>query len=62
MKCLAYNCKRKVIGRLSPDLDINGLCYCLKHKTVVTMAYFCLINGDDSMAVKLSKKNSRKIK
>ena len=56
MECLVYNCKRKVIGRLSPDLDIKGLCYCLKHKTIVTGAYFNLINGDSSMCDELSKK------
>lgn len=44
--CTIKNCKGKVTGHYSPDMDIRGLGYCLKHKTLVFGAYCCLTNGD----------------
>lgn len=54
MPCIIKNCKRKVIGRLSPDLDIHGIEYCLKHKTLVTGAYICLLNGNKKAFLELT--------
>lgn len=45
MKCI--KCNKKAIGRLSPDLDINGIGFCKKHEWEVKMAYFALMQGDE---------------
>lgn len=45
-ECIVKNCKGKVLGRFSPDLDIRGIAFCKKHKTIVTGAYISLIHGD----------------
>jgi hypothetical protein len=54
MTCIVKNCKGKVIGRYSPDMDIRGIGYCLKHKTVVAGAYMNLIHGDREWMDELS--------
>ena len=41
-KCII--CKKKAIYRYSPDLDLQGLGACKKHKGDVFMAYYFLIN------------------
>ena len=47
MSCII--CKKKVIGRLSPDLDLNGIGYCKEHKEDVEFGYVMLIQGDKEM-------------
>jgi hypothetical protein len=47
--CIVKNCKGKVIGRFSPDLDIKGISFCKKHKTLVAGAYISLMNGDEGL-------------
>ena len=44
--CIIKNCKGKVKGRYSPDMDIRGIAFCLKHKTLVSGAYIALLGGD----------------
>jgi hypothetical protein len=54
MNC--YICNKKAIGRLSPDLDINGIGYCLKHKTILHGAYIALMNGNNKIFEQLTGK------
>lgn len=49
MTCIVKKCKEKVIGRYSPDLDIHGIGFCKKHKTIVLGAYICLLRGDKEL-------------
>lgn len=53
--CVVKNCKGKVIGRYSPDMDIRGIGYCRKHKTIVAGAYISLLNGDEDLFKLLTK-------
>ena len=48
MKCII--CSKKAIGRFSPDLDINGIGFCKKHKEQVTLGYMALLQGDKKLA------------
>ena len=47
--CVVNNCKEKLLGRLSPDMDIQGIGFCKKHKTIVAGAYITLINGNEKL-------------
>jgi hypothetical protein len=38
-KCFIEGCERKVFGSYSPDLDIKGLNFCVKHKDDVYHQY-----------------------
>lgn len=42
-------CGKVSIGRLSPDLDVKGFCFCKKHEDEVYMAYVMLISGSDEV-------------
>ena len=44
IKCI--KCGKKGIGRLSPDLDIDGIGFCEKHKEDVMLGYYALLKGD----------------
>ena len=45
MKCEI--CKEEAIFRFSPDLDINGLGSCEKHKQDMQIAYLILLTGGE---------------
>jgi len=55
-------CGAEATGRLSPDMDIEGLKYCKDqdHRTLVEAAYCALVYGDEEMARDLLK--PRKVK
>jgi hypothetical protein len=58
MKCEI--CQEEAVFQLSPDMDINGLGACEKHKEKVKMAYYILINlGEEAFRdyINSEKKN-----
>lgn len=52
--CTVKNCKGKVIGRCSPDIDLRSIGFCKKHKTIVAGAYVGLMNGNRFLLEKVS--------
>ena len=46
MNCHYKKCENKAIGRLSPDLDIEGLGFCKEHEEQVKYEYYQLISGN----------------
>jgi hypothetical protein len=53
MKCRI--CGKKAIYKYSPDLDIDGLGACKKHKEDVFMAYYILISKGEKEYNKFMK-------
>ena len=60
MKCVV--CDKEATGRISPDMDLQGVGYCDQHQDGVMLAYIALI-GDgietfERMIQKLKKKST----
>ena len=53
MKCII--CKKKAKWRYSPDLDIQGIGACSKHKQDVYTYYYVLLTNDEKMFWSLIK-------
>ncbi len=47
-ECAKNGKKTKAIGCYSPDLDIQGLCFCKKHHDIVMYEYIEAIYSDNN--------------
>lgn len=67
MSCVV--CNQPAVSYFTPDIDIRGIGFCLKHKEVVRLAYFALCLGNTDLynelinsEVKKNKKEGKCIK